>query len=113
MQCMYCGHIKIHKRGKTQRGQKKYQRYFCEKCQKSFSELSGTIYEDRHLTPIEIDLIIQYKNQGMNFAQVAKRVGVSPKSVSNLLKNTCPKSLSQSANWANPVDLPPDPTNDN
>lgn len=88
MQCRYCGHSKIHKRGKTKRGKEKYQRYICDKCQKSFSELAGTIYEDRHLTPTDIDLILQYQNQGMNFAQVARIVGVSPKAVSNLLKTT-------------------------
>jgi transposase-like protein len=88
MQCIYCGHSKIHKRGKTKRGKEKYQRYICDKCQKSFSELAGTIYEDRHLTPADIDLILQYQNQGMNFAQVARMVGVSPKAVSNLLKTT-------------------------
>jgi transposase-like protein len=88
MQCIHCGHSKIHKRGKTKRGKEKYQRYICDKCQKSFSELAGTIYEDRHLTPTDIDLILQYQNQGMNFAQVARMVGVSPKAVSNLLKTT-------------------------
>jgi transposase-like protein len=88
MRCMYCDHTKTHKRGKTKRGKEKYQRYVCEKCKKSFSELTGTIYEDRHLTPTDIDLILQYQNQGMNFTQVAKIVGVSPKAVSNLLKTT-------------------------
>jgi transposase-like protein len=88
MQCIYCGHSKIHKRGKTKRGKEKYQRYICDKCQKSFSELAGTIYEDRHLTPTDIDLILEYQNQGMNFAQVARMVGVSPKAVSNLLRTT-------------------------
>ena len=85
---MYCDHTKTHKRGKTKRGKEKYQRYVCEKCKKSFSELTGTIYEDRHLTPTDIDLILQYQNQGMNFTQVARIVGVSPKAVSNLLKTT-------------------------
>jgi transposase-like protein len=85
---MYCGHFQTNKRGKTRRGTEEYQRYICKKCKKSFSELTGTIYEDRHLTPNDIDLIIQYQNQGMNFTQVAKKVGVSRKSVANLLKTT-------------------------
>jgi transposase-like protein len=113
---MYCGHSKTHKRGKTKRGDRKYQRYICERCQKSFSELAGTIYEDRHLTPTDIDLIIECRNQGMNFAQAARKVGVSPKAVSNLLKTTCHKHPAQSNDSlaetlrerVNPVNSPPD-----
>jgi transposase-like protein len=103
MNCMYCGHSKTHKRGKTKRGEEKYQRYICSKCQKSFSELTGTIYEDRHLTPTDIDTIFQYQSQGMNFAEVAKRVGVTPKAVSKLLKNTC-SNPTQSTDRFIPID---------
>ncbi|AFY92920.1 IS1/IS1595 family N-terminal zinc-binding domain-containing protein [Chamaesiphon minutus] len=113
MHCMYCGHSKIYKRGKTKRGKQKYQRYICEKCQKSFSELAGTIYEDRRLTPPEIDRIIECQNQGMNFAQAAKKVGVTPKAVANLLKNTCPKNSAQSTDCFDPVDSPPDTNTNN
>jgi transposase-like protein len=92
---MYCGHFKIHKRGKTIRGKEKYQRYFCDKCRKSFSELAGTIYEDRRLTPTDIDEILECQNQGMNFTQAAKKVGVTPKAVSKLLKATKQVVISQ------------------
>jgi transposase-like protein len=104
MHCIYCGHTKTHKRGKTKRGKDKYQRYICDKCRKSFSELAGTIYEDRRLTPTDIDEILECKNQGMNFTQAAKKVGVTPKAVSKLLKNTCPKNSIHSTDWVNPVD---------
>jgi transposase-like protein len=109
MNCMYCDHSKTHKRGKTQRGKKKYQRYICDRCNKSFSELSGTIYQNRHLTPPDIDLILRYKQQGMNITKVAKIVGVCHKTVSNLIE-THHKSFDRSTDRVNPIDSPPDAT---
>ena len=108
MQCVYCGSVNIHKRGKTTRGKKKYQRYFCEGCQKSFSELSGTIYENHNLTPTHIDLALKYKDRGMNFSQIAKILRVSSKSVSNLIKNNWPKNSSKPTNPIDLIDSQPD-----
>jgi transposase-like protein len=85
MHCKYCNHSKTHKRGKTTRGNKKYQRYICHKCNKSFSELSGTIYQNRHLTPQNIDLILNSRNRGMSIKKIAKLIGVCTKTVTNLI----------------------------
>ena len=105
MHCIYCGCLKIHKRGKTKRGNKKYQRYICDKCQRSFSELSGTIYENRNLTPADIDLVLKYRNRGMNFSQIAKIVGVSSKAVSNLIKNELHEDSVRSDDQTRPINL--------
>ena len=103
MRCKYCGHFKTHKRGKTKRGHDKYQRYFCSKCHKSFSELTGTIYQNRHLTPNDIDLILKYEGQGMSFNEVAKQVGVCPKTVSNLIE-IFQRNFPKSTNGINPIE---------
>jgi transposase-like protein len=100
MQCIYCGHAKAHKRGKTSRGQSKYQRYFCSSCHKSFSELTGTVYQNRHLTPEDIDLILRCERQGMSFNEAAKQVGVCPRTVSNIIE-ICQRKLSRSTNRIN------------
>jgi transposase-like protein len=100
MQCIYCGHSKTHKRGKTSRGQGKYQRYFCSICHKSFSELTGTVYQNRHLTPEDIDLILRCERQGMSFNEAAKQVGVCPRTVSNIIE-ICQRKFSRSANGIN------------
>ena len=104
MRCKYCGHFKTHKRGKTKRGHDRYQRYFCDRCQKSFSELTGTIYQNRHLTPNNIDLILKYEGQGMSFNEVAKQVGVCPKTVSNLIE-ICQKNSSKLPNEINLIKI--------
>jgi transposase-like protein len=100
MQCIYCGHSKTHKRGKTNRGQGKYQRYFCSGCHKSFSELTGTVYQNRHLTPEDIDLILKCERQGMSFNEAAKQVGVCPRTVSNIIE-ICQRNFSRSTNRIN------------
>jgi transposase-like protein len=109
MRCMYCGHFQTNKRGKTRRGTEEYQRYICKKCKKSFSELSGTIYQNRHLTPPDIELILKYKQQGMNITEVAKIVGVCHKTVANLIE-THHKTVNRSIDRVNPIDSPPDTT---
>jgi len=103
MRCKYCDHFKTHKRGKTKRGQEKYQRYFCDKCHKSFSELTGTIYQNRRLNPNDIDKILKYEKQGMSFNEVAKQIGVCPKTVSNLIE-ICQKNFPESLNKINLIE---------
>lgn len=103
MQCIHCGHSKTHKRGKTNRGQGKYQRYFCSSCHKSFSELTGTVYHNRHLTPEYIDLILRCERQGMSFNEVAKQIGVCPRTVSNIIE-ICKRDLSRSTNTINLIE---------
>jgi transposase-like protein len=103
MQCIYCGHAKAHKRGKASRGQSKYQRYFCSSCQKSFSELTGTVYQNRHITPEDIDLILRYEQQGMSFNEAAKQVGVCSRTVSNIIE-ICRRDFARSVNRINFVE---------
>ena len=111
MRCKYCGYFKTHKRGKTNRGNGKYQRYFCSMCQKSFSELTGTIYQNRHLTPTDIDLILKCERQGMSFNEVAKRVGVCPRTISNLIE-ICQRNFPESTSRVNLIEAQLD-INDN
>ncbi len=103
MHCKYCGYFKTHKRGKTNRGNGKYQRYFCSRCHKSFSELTGTIYQNRHLTPTDIDLILKCQRQGMSFNEVAKQVGVCPRTIANLMK-VCQRNSLDLTNIANIIE---------
>jgi transposase-like protein len=103
MHCIYCGHFKTHKRGKTKRGQGKYQRYFCSNCHKSFSELTGTIYQNRHLAPNDIDLVLTCERQGMSFNEVAKQLGVCPRTISNIVE-ICQGNSPTSINTINLVE---------
>jgi transposase-like protein len=98
MQCIYCGHAKTHKRGKTNKGQGKYQRYSCSSCHKSFSELTGTVYQNRQVTPENIDLILRCEQQGMSFNEAAKQIGVCSRTISRIVE-ICQRDLSCRINF--------------
>ena len=62
MECRLCGHCKVHQHGKMPSGQ---QRYFCPNCQQTFCESFDTLYYYRHVSPEQIDQVLQAHSVGV------------------------------------------------
>ncbi len=56
MECLLCGHEKVHKHGKTAKG---IQRYKCPDCRQTFPENLNTLYYNRQLSSDEVHTILQ------------------------------------------------------
>ncbi len=69
MKCLLCGHDKVHKHGKTEKG---HQRYKCPQCGKTFPEHFDTLYYGRHLSPKEVHTILQSHAEGSSLPGVSR-----------------------------------------
>ena len=69
MECRLCGHSKTHKHGKMPNG---HQRYFCPQCKQTFSESFDTLYYYRHVSPKQIQQVLQAHGEGTSLRGISR-----------------------------------------
>lgn len=69
MECSLCSYPKTHKHGKMPNG---HQRYFCPECKQTFSESFDTLYNYRHMSPAQIQQVLQAHSEGNGFRGISR-----------------------------------------
>lgn len=89
MNCLLCGHNKVHKHGKTDKGHQGYQ---CPHCGKTFPEHFDTLYYGRHLAPTEVHTILQSHVEGSSLRGVSRISGRAYNTVVSLIRDASQKA---------------------
>jgi transposase-like protein len=74
MECKLCGHSKTHKHGKMPNGP---QRYYCLECKQTFSESFDTLYYYRHVSPEQIQQVLQAHSEGTSLRGISRISGLA------------------------------------
>jgi transposase-like protein len=90
MECRLCGHAKTHKHGKMPNG---HQRYFCPNCQQTFSESFDTLYYYRHLSPAQIDQVLQAHSEGTSLRGISRITGLAYNTVVSIIRTSSSRAL--------------------
>ena len=90
MECRLCGHCKVHKHGKMPSGQ---QRYFCPNCQQTFSERFDTLYYYRHISPEQIDQVLQAHQEGTSLRGISRITKLAYNTVVSIVRSSSAKAL--------------------
>jgi transposase-like protein len=90
MECRLCGHCKVHKHGKMPSGQ---QRYFCPHCQQTFSESFDTLYYYRHISPEQIDQVLQAHSEGTSLRGISRITKLAYNTVVSIIRASSAKAL--------------------
>jgi transposase-like protein len=89
MNCLLCGHDKVHKHGKTEKGK---QRYKCPCCGKTFPEHFDSLYYGRHLAPEEVHTILQSHAEGSSLRSISRISGRAYGTVVELIREASQKA---------------------
>lgn len=89
MACKLCGHSKIYKHGKMPNG---HQRYFCPQCQQTFSESFDTLYHYRHVSPKQIQQVLQAHSEGSSLRGISRITGLAYNTVVSLVHSSSAKA---------------------
>ena len=85
--CPRCGSANVKRNGKSDK-RPGVQRYLCKDCGKSFSDVTGTIFERTRLRLRDAMLVLYlHFKLGLSALAVSRETGVGYKAVSNLLSN--------------------------
>lgn len=90
MECRLCGHCKVHKHGKMPSGQ---QRYFCPNCQQTFCERFDTLYYYRHISPQQIDQVLQAHSEGTSLRGISRITRLAYNTVVSIIRTSSAKAL--------------------
>ena len=90
MECRLCGHCKVHKHGKMPSGQ---QRYFCPNCQQTFCESFDTLYYYRHVSPEQIDQVLQAHSEGTSLRGISRITKLAYNTVVSIVRASSAKAL--------------------
>jgi transposase-like protein len=88
MECILCGHDKIHKHGKTS---KKSQRYYCPNCRKTYTETFDTLYYRRQVEPEKIRMVLQAHSEGSSLRGVGRTTNLAYNTVVSLVRGASSK----------------------
>lgn len=83
MKCRLCGQAKTHKHGKMPNG---HQRYFCPQCKQTFSESFDTLYYYRHISPDQIDQVLQAHSEGTSLRGIGRITGLAYNTVVSIVR---------------------------
>jgi len=89
MECRLCGHAKTHKHGKMPNG---HQRYFCLECKQTFSESFDTLYYYRHISPEQIQQVLQAHSEGSSLRGVSRITGLAYNTVVSIVRSASHKA---------------------
>ncbi len=89
MECRLCAHPKTHKHGKMPNG---HQRYFCPKCQQTFSESFDTLYYYRHVSPEQIQQVLQAHSEGSSLRGISRISGLAYNTVVSIVRAASTKA---------------------
>lgn len=90
MECRLCGHSKTHKHGKMPNG---HQRYFCPQCQQTFSESFDTLYYYRHISPEQIQQVLQAHSEGTSFRGISRISRLAYNTVVSMVRASSARAL--------------------
>ncbi|MBN8564450.1 MAG: IS1 family transposase [Leptolyngbya sp. UWPOB_LEPTO1] len=83
MECPLCGHPKAHKHGKMPNG---HQRYLCPTCNQTFSENLDSLYYRRHISPEQIQQVLQAHSEGSSLHGVSRITGLAYNTVVSIVR---------------------------
>ena len=89
MHCLLCGHDKVHKHGRTEKG---WQRYKCPHCGKTFPEHFDSLYYGRHLDQDEVRTILQAHAEGSSLQGISRISGRAYGTVVSLVREASQKA---------------------
>jgi transposase-like protein len=89
MKCPLCGHNKPHKHGKTSKGS---QRYFCPKCQQSFTDTFDTLYYRRQVSEEEVRIVLQSHAEGSSLRGISRISGLAYDTVVSIVQAASEKA---------------------
>ena len=89
MECKLCGHSKTHKHGKMPNG---HQRYFCPQCKQTFSESFDTLYYYRHVSPKQIQQVLQAHSEGTSLRGISRISGLAYNTVVSIVRASSAKA---------------------
>ncbi|OLP17689.1 helix-turn-helix domain containing protein [Leptolyngbya sp. 'hensonii'] len=89
MECKLCGHSKTHKHGKMPNG---HQRYFCPECKQTFSESFDTLYYYRHVSPEQIQQVLQAHSEGTSLRGISRITGLAYNTVVSIVRSASSKA---------------------
>jgi len=90
MECRLCGHAKTHKHGKMPNG---HQRYFCPNCKQTFAESFDTLYYYRHISPAQIDQVLQAHSEGTSWRGISRITRLAYNTVVSIVRSSSAKAL--------------------
>lgn len=83
MECKLCGHSKTHKHGWMPNG---HQRYFCPECKQTFSESFDTLYYYRHVSPEQMQQVLQAHSEGSSLRGISRISGLAYNTVVSIVR---------------------------
>ena len=89
MECLLCGHHKVHGHGTTSKGNIRYE---CPKCKKTFVETFDTIYYHRHIDAEKIHLVLQSQSEGVSLRGIARLSGLAYNTVVSIIRQASQKA---------------------
>lgn len=89
MECLLCGHHKVHKHGKTSKGS---QRNYCPHCRQTFTDTFDTLYYRRHVDNEQVRLILQSHAEGSSLRGVSRISGRAYGTVVSLVRAAAQKA---------------------
>lgn len=89
MKCPLCGHDKPHKHGKTSKGS---QRYFCSKCQQTFTNTFDTLYYRRQVSEKDLRIVLQAHTEGSSLRGISRISGLAYDTVVKLVQAAAQKA---------------------
>lgn len=90
MECRLCGHSKTHKHGKMPNGD---QRYFCPECKQTFSQSFDTLYYYRHVSPEQMQQVLQAHSEGTSLRGISRISGLAYNTVVSIVRSSSAKAL--------------------
>jgi transposase-like protein len=89
MKCPLCDHEKPHKHGKTSKGS---QRYFCPKCQQTFTETFDTLYYRRQVSQEDVRIVLQSHAEGSSLRGISRISGLAYDTVVSIVQAAAEKA---------------------
>ena len=89
MKCPLCGDDKPHKHGKTSKGS---QRYFCSKCQQTFTDTFDTLYYRRQVSEKDVPIVLQAHAEGSSLRGISRISGLAYDTVVKLVQAAAQKA---------------------
>ncbi len=89
MNCPLCSHDKPHKHGKTSKGS---QRYFCPKCQQTFTDTFDTLYYRRQVSEEDMRIVLQSHSEGSSLRGISRISGLAYDTVVSIVQAAAKKA---------------------
>ncbi len=89
MKCPLCGHDKPHKHGKTSKGS---QRYFCPRCQQTFTNTFDTLYYRRQVSEEDVRIVLQAHTEGSSLRGISRISGLAYDTVVSIVRAASEKA---------------------